>query len=85
MYDLKLTRDALLECEMANARGGHDWLKALEKYGNALLHDADQARRMVLDQQREEFQAAMRETERRADELYNQWRRRATSGVGDEC
>lgn len=48
MSDLKLTADVLLECEMANARGGNVWLKALERYGNILLHDAAEARRMEL-------------------------------------
>lgn len=72
--DLKLTSDALLELEMANARGGNDWLTALQRHGNALLHDAAAAHREALEQQRESFQAEMLAANRRA-QRYQKWQR----------
>lgn len=44
---LRLSDDAMLELEMANARGGNDWLEALEERGNDLLHDAQIGHRLV--------------------------------------
>lgn len=42
---LQLNNDDMLELEMANARGGNDWLETLEEYGNRMLADLVTLRR----------------------------------------